>query len=244
MVMTMDATVRGDLERGESWADQLVTTMRALGLSEAGVYRTTTTMALHRERGTLGDLGGLADAAEAMGHPAGPSGAIAAYIRHHRGELDAVLAALDAIEGEEFADDAGYPISAAYWAEIVAVIGNDEQRQRFLGPLGVKSGLNVGTGGIFLGPADRLRALLHDSLGDHELADERFAAAVEQLERLVSPPWTARTQLDWAESLLARGQAARARACVDSAVAAVGDLDLPDARSRIASISERLAAEG
>ena len=155
MVVTMAATVGGDLERGESWADQLVTTMRALGLSEAGVYRTTTTMALHRERGTLGDLGGLADAAEAMGHPAGPSGAIVAYIRHHRGELDAVLAALDAIEGEEFADDAGYPISAAYWAEIVAAIGTDEQRQRFLGPLGVKSGLNLGTGGIFLGPADR-----------------------------------------------------------------------------------------
>ena len=37
------------------------------------------------------------------------------------------------------------------------------------------------------------------------MADGLFAAAVEQHEVFRTPPWIARTHLDWAESLIARG---------------------------------------
>ena len=58
------------------------------------------------------------------GHPAGPSSADRGLPcpRHHRGELDAVLAALDAVEGEEFADDASYHLRR--------LLGRDRGRRR------------------------------------------------------------------------------------------------------------------
>jgi hypothetical protein len=240
MTETMYATLWGDLERGATMADQLVGGLEALGAVEATVYRTTTTLHLDRERGTLLELGWLADVVATMGHPAGAARAISAYIGFLQGKTDAVLAALDDLEGEEFADDAGYPIVIAYWAEIIASIGTEQQRQRMIDLISVKSGTNVGTGGIYLGPADRLLALLCDSLGEHERADELWATAVDQQIATESPPWIARTNLDWAESLLSRGDVDQARSSVDAAAAAVGDLDLPDARSRIADISARL----
>ena len=182
----------------------------------------------------------LADITATMGHPAAPTRAIAAFIRLHAGNIEPVLTALDDIEDEEFADDAGHPITLGYWSEIVAVLGPKRQRQRFLELATPLSGLNLHTGGVYLGPTDRLLALLHDALGDHEHADELFATAVGQQIRMASPPWIARTRLDWAESLLTRGDHTRARECVAGAVGAIGDLDLPDARSRIASIAGRL----
>ncbi len=244
MAETMCALVDGDLDRSAASADTLVGGMAALGLAEATVYQTTTTLALDRERGQLGELGWLADVTAEMGHPAGAARAISAYLWYRDGNIEPVVAALDAIDSEEFADDAGYPIVIAYWSEIVSVIGSDRQRRRFIDLVTVKSGTNIGTGGIYLGPADRLLALLYDSLGEHDRADVLFAGAVDQQVALASPPWIARTRLDWAESLIARDDLDRARVCVDAAAAAVGDLELPDARATIAEISARLAAAG
>ena len=51
-----------------------------------------------------------------------------------------------------------------------------------------------------------------------------------------SPPWLARTHLDWAESLLARGETTRAAAQLDAAEVALGDLDLPASRTRLAAL--------
>jgi hypothetical protein len=96
------------------------------------------------------------------------------------------------------------------------------------------------TGGIYLGAADRIRALLHDALGEHEVADELFALAVEQHEALRSPTWVARTHLDWGESLLRRGKVEPARACLDAAAAAIGDLELIDSRLRLTELTERM----
>ena len=50
-----------------------------------------------------------------------------------------------------------------------------------------------------------------------------------------------RTELDWAESLLARDRADDARAHVDAAAAAIGDLDLPDSQHRLDDLTARLA---
>jgi hypothetical protein len=236
----MGFQIDGRLDRAKTSADQLVESLQTLGLPEANVYRTTTSLAIQRERGGLAHMGGLAAATAALGHPAGPARAISAFIRLHEGHVDPVLVALDEIEDQEFADDAGFPVVLGYWSEIVAALGTERQRRRFLELLTPRAGLNLCTGGIYLGPIDRLAALLHDALGEHERADELFSAAVQQQIRIASPPWTARTQLDWAESLLARNEFGRAGECVAGAVAAVGELDLPDARSRIASISARL----
>ena len=96
------------------------------------------------------------------------------------------------------------------------------------------------TGGICFGAVDRLLALLHDALGESDRTDAYFARAVEQHHRLRSPTWVARTELDWAESLIARDRLDDAREHLTAAEAAIGDLDLADSTQRLAALHARL----
>jgi len=88
---------------------------------------------------------------------------------------------------------------------------------------------------------DRLTGLLRNRLGDHEVADQAFARAVEALHTLRSPVWVARTELDWAESLLHRGSRDAAAAHVAEARIVMGDLRLTDSRNRADQLDARLA---
>ncbi len=237
---TMSLTVSGDLDGAAARRVELVDGLTALGAPEATVYDLTTSMALARERGTLADLALFLELLEQLGHPASGARAAGAYIRLACGDIDEVLAALELIDGEELSDDAGYPVVVAFWSEIVAALRITDQCRRFVAELEPMTGTQLATGGIHLGSADRYRALLHDALGEHDLADELFAAAVEQHEAFRTPPWIARTQIDWAESLIARGRLDDARTHLDAARAAIGDLDLPDNQLRLDTLTSRL----
>jgi class 3 adenylate cyclase/tetratricopeptide (TPR) repeat protein len=237
---TMKLTVSGDLDGAAIRRVELVDGMTGLGLPEATVYEATTTMALARETGTLADLGFMADLTEQMGHPASAARALSAYIRLAQGDVDRIVTALDLISTAELADDAGYPVVVAYWSEIVAALRITEQCRRFIAELEPLTGTHLGTGGIFLGSVDRYRALLHDALGEADVADELFAAAVEQHVVFRTPPWIARTHLDWAESLVARGRLDDAHTHLDAARAAIGDLDLPDNQRRLDDLATHL----
>ena len=237
---SMSLTMAGDLEAAESTGAEVVRMMEVLGLPEAGVYRIAFMLANTRERGTLCERGSVADAIGGLGHPTGPARSIAAFIRFLAGDLDPVLEQLEAIEGEEFADGGGYPTSMACWCEIVPTLGSPEQQRLFVDRLIDKTGLNLMTGGAYFGPVDRFLAMLYDALGEHQRADELFSAAVEQQEAIKSPPWVARTQLDWAESLIARGDDVRAQSSLDAAAHAIGDLDLTESRSRLAALTQHL----
>ncbi len=237
---TMRQTISGDLDGAAMRRVELVDGLTALGAPEATVYEATTMMALARETGTLADLGFVADLTEQMGHPASAARAIGVYIRLAQNDVDRVMAALELISTADLADDAGYPLVVAYWSEIVATLRITDQCRRFIAELEPLTGTQLATGGIHLGSADRYRALLHDALGDHDVADELFAAAVEQHEAFRTPPWIARTHLDWAESLAAREQFDAARSHLDAARAAIGDLDLPDNQRRLDTLTARL----
>lgn len=95
-------------------------------------------------------------------------------------------------------------------ADAVVRLGSEDQRAEMvrLGRIAERS--HVLTGGFYGGAATRFVALLEDSLGRPEAADAAFAEAVADHTRIQSPPWLARTHLDWAESLLARGEIDRA----------------------------------
>jgi class 3 adenylate cyclase/tetratricopeptide (TPR) repeat protein len=237
---TMNLTLAGDLEGAAIRRVELVDGMTALGLPEATVYEATTMMALARETGTLADLGFIADLTEQMGHPASAARALSVYIRFAQNDVDRVTTALDLISTEELADDAGYPVVVAYWSEIVAGLRITDRCRRFIAELEPLTGTHLATGGIHLGSADRYRALLHDALGEHDIADELFAAAVEQHEVFRSPPWIARTHLDLAESLIARNLLDDACVHLDAARTAIGDLDLPDSQRRLDDLAFRL----
>jgi tetratricopeptide (TPR) repeat protein len=238
--ITMSLTVSGDLEAAAIRRVELVDGLTSLGSPEAPVYDLTTSMALARERGTLADLAPFLELLEQLGHPASGARAAGAYIRLACGDIDQVRAALELIDGENLSDDAGYPVVVAFWSEIVAALGVTDQCRRFIAELEPMTGTQLGTGGIYLGSVDRYRALLHDALGDHDLADELFAAAVEQHEAFRTPPWIARTRIDWAESLIARGQIDAARVHLSAAREAIGGLDLPDNLRRLDALTSQL----
>jgi class 3 adenylate cyclase/tetratricopeptide (TPR) repeat protein len=241
IIRSTSALLVGRLDDAERLAAEGVARLSAMEVPEALNYLTTTTLANARERGSIGELGGLADAAAARGHHAGAAAAIAAYIRFVQGRTDEVLEALDRLDGEELSDDAGHSVVIAYWSEIVAALGDVDRCRRFIGEIEPLTGIHVGTGGICLGAADRLLALLYDAVGQPARADEFFARAVAQHAGIRSPTWVARTELDWADSLLARDRADDARLHADAAATVIGDLDLPDSQRRLDDLAARLA---
>ena len=230
------ANVAGDIAEAERFAADGVSMMFYLGVPEANNYAATTSLANARERGTLGRLVGFADEAALEGHPAGAAVAISAYLRHLQGE--SVTEALDRLDDEEFSDDAGHPIVVAWWAETVASLADTERCRRFIGELESLTGLHLATGGICLGGVDRLLALLHDALGESDRADTYFARAIEQADQLRSPTWVARTELDWAESLIAHDRLADAREHLAAAETAIGGFDLTDSKQRLAALHD------
>lgn len=238
---TMRSMVDGDVVAAELLADDLVRRLEGLGVPEAAAYRSTTTLAISRERGTMVDLAPVVDALASAGHRQGPERATAAFVRFLRGDLDGVRMALRDLDLDDFADDATLQLCIAFWAEIVAGLRSEAHCRSFVERLTGNSGVNLLIGGMYLGPVDRLLALLHDALGEHEVADALFDAAARQQMALSSPPWVARTQVDWASSLLARGERDRARIALASAAENLGDLDLAETRRRHADLVAQLA---
>lgn len=239
---TMRSVIDGDITDAELLADELVDRLENLAVSDAAAYRSTTLLATSRERGAMDELRLVIDRLEVAGHVAGPERAAGAFVRSLQGDLDRVKAALHDLDGEEFADDATLQLCLAYWAEVVAGLGHRPECERFIDRLGANHGLGLLIGGLYLGPADRLLGLLHDAIDDHEHADQCFAAAIEQQISLASRTWTVRTQLDWAASLLARGENDRARALLHAAAGQLAQCELTDSHARHDALAAHLAA--
>jgi class 3 adenylate cyclase len=242
LVDAMIHTIDGHLERAHAKSSTLTELMTRLDLPERINFSTSTRVMIEREQRTLHRLGWLADAAEHIGHDIGSARAIAAYIRLAQGDHDAVATALEATRGEEIPDDAGYAVSIALWSEIAAAVGDTAHCRELADILAPQTELHLGTGGIYLGAVDRLRALLVDRCSDHTSADTLFAAAVHQHRDLRSPTWIARTELDWAASLIARSEHDAARPHLAAAASAIGNLDLPDNQQRLTQLSAQLDA--
>ncbi len=236
MVTTMMRVVDGDLAGADAAAQEMTRLLEVWAVPEASNYRTTTAIMIGRERRILGHLLRLAGAMEHIGPPSSPARTLAAFIRFASGDTSGPAAVLDLLRVDEIAEDAGFSVVVALGSEIAAVIGTVEQHRSFAAVLEPFAGVNLAAGGIVFGAADRLRALLLDRLGDHVHADALFADAVRQHEDLRSPTWVARTQLDWAESLLRRGSVAEARTHLEAAATALGNLDLPDNQLRLAEL--------
>jgi class 3 adenylate cyclase len=237
----MRRVIDGQVSTAEQAADALVEQLEQLGVPEAGAYRSTTTLATARERGTMVDLVSAVDAIAAGAHPLGPERTTAAYVRVLRGDLELARAAMLGLDEHDFTDDATLQLCLAFWAEIVACLRNDEHCARFIETLGTASGVNLLIGGMYLGPVDRLLAMLHEARGDHDRADALFESAVAQQLALGSPPWVARTQVDWASACFVRGERERCAALLDAAEGTLGGLDLTDTRQRHAALAAQLA---
>ena len=242
MASTIFCVIDGNLAAAGKAEMEALRLLEFWAVPEAPNYRTTMAIMIGREQRSLGALLRLAEVMEAMGPPSAPTRALAAFIRFSTGDMKSPPRALDLVRVEEFGDDAGNAVVVALWSEMAAVLGTDEQRRSFLPLLEQQTGVHLMTGGIYFGAADRLLALLLDRLGEHDRADALFAYAVRQHEDFRSPTWVPRTQLDWADGLLRRGSPDVARAHLDAAATALGNLDLPDNQLRLPELRTRLGA--
>ena len=181
-------------------------------------------------------------AAPATGEPEpNPTNAAVVFMLAVGGDLDDAATRLDRVAGNAFADvadDAGWHMTIALLTEAAARVadrGAASALAEILGPFAA-DGTNFMTGGINLGPATRLLALVESVLDRHDAAAVNFARAVESADRFGSPIWSARTRLDWAGHLRVRGQADRADARINEAAATMGDLDLPALRRQLSEL--------
>jgi DNA-binding SARP family transcriptional activator len=84
--------------------------------------------------------------------------------------------------------------------------------------------------------------LLDTTAGDWPAAEAHFAAATTTHERIDAPIWLARTRLEWARMLLARGEAGdakRAQELLDDALTAAGALGLTNIEAEAAVLQQR-----
>jgi DNA-binding SARP family transcriptional activator/tetratricopeptide (TPR) repeat protein len=99
--------------------------------------------------------------------------------------------------------------AAALAGEACALLGDARLAPRFYDLLLPRDGLCIlgGRGVYFRGAAARYLGLLAATLGRKDKAVRHLESALETNTRAQSPPWIARTQLELARALLARGAA-------------------------------------
>jgi hypothetical protein len=245
LIEQMVRTIEGQLVEAQSLSIELFRVWSAAGLPEAVTYQGTTGVATRREQARLEQIIEGWSAFLAAYPRAASADATVAFALAETGDLDAAASRLEAASGNGFRDmpaDAGWPIAVAMWSE-VATMARDRASAAALYELLVAiDGLGVGTGGISLGPVARLLAGLETVLDRPEDADRHFADAIEQSHTLGSPVWIARSCLDWAEALVARGEHDRARELAADAETAMGSLGLTRLEQQAAALRERLAA--
>jgi DNA-binding SARP family transcriptional activator len=128
--------------------------------------------------------------------------------------------------------DANWLIAVTLLAEVCGALGDGERAAVLYELLKPYAGRTVvvGRAATCNGSASRLLGILATVLRSWELAEGHFLDALGTHERMGARPWTARTQVAYAEMLLARrakGDKARARELLADAVLAADALGMP-----------------
>ncbi len=233
---------------GDAMSLMAVTTRK---LEALGVPGTTTlsTLALFQQIRESEGIGGLVDVLanspgleqELESSVPGGRTALLAWTLAEAGRLGEARTLVRANSVRGFADipdDAGLPLGRVAWAEAAAIVGERDACRAMIDQLEPQQDVFQITGAWYAGSTARYLAILSAALGDDEAADHWFMAAERDHVRADTPPWLARTRVDWAELLLARGDRGRARELAGSAIDVAGDLDLTITRIR----AERIIA--
>ncbi len=214
MVGEMVAASDGHLAVAEARSAELFGLLSAMGLPEAITYRATMGLAGRREQDRMAEmLPAWTEFRDSRPVVFDATDAAVMYMLASTGEVDEAARLLDRAAANRFTDvpdEAGWPMAIGLYAETAALVADRSVAAvlaEILEPFAATR-LQMGTGGIMLGPAARLVALLVAVAGDDEACDRWFAAAIEDAGRLDSPIWNARSRLDWAERLLGRGEVA------------------------------------
>lgn len=236
------ATLEGRLSDAEALSIEGAELRRVTGLSGADKVRGAEQLAIRREQGRLDEvMAVLTTQANARPHSAVAAAlafAMAESGCHHEAAI--LLFKADCRGFADIPDDVDWPLAVALWSEVAAQTGDFDCALTLHEILQASDGLGMCADGVSAGPASRLLALLELVLGRPDDADRHFAEAIAYSRRLESPVWTARCQLDWAETWIARGDAVEATRLIDDAETAMGTLVLPTLRRQSSDLRHRL----
>jgi DNA-binding SARP family transcriptional activator len=139
------------------------------------------------------------------------------------GRVDEARAEFSALGGDDMPRDANWLIGVTLLAEVCGALGDGERAEPLYTLLEPYAGRNVvvGRAATCNGAASRLLGTLAGAMRSWEVAEGHFIDALAMHEKMGARPWVARTQLAYAEMLLARrrrGDKARARDLLAEAV--------------------------
>ena len=202
-------TITGDLEAAERYATESLAEGQAAGQPDAFLIFAAQLFTIRLLQGRLDGLDQLVAAVGASTPlPALEPGV--ALLQLETGRREQARATLEPLASGEFSRIPFDPLRAlglAMCAWVVASLGERTWAHHLEPQLRPYHGLAVFGGAIWWGPVDHYLALLSQTLGRLDEADQRFSAAAAVASRMGSPPWLPRTQVEWADLLELRGGA-------------------------------------
>jgi hypothetical protein len=151
------------------------------------------------------------------------------------GELEEAQSIIDGLMGgpaDAFPPDVAWLLAHSVLAEVVALVGTDEQAAAEYRLLVPYSGRVPCLGNITRPSITLELAMLAVRAGWDEEADRKFSDAHDQHQRLGAGAWLARTQFEWARFLLSVGEPDRANVLLAEAkegAAHMGAADVTEA---------------
>jgi class 3 adenylate cyclase/tetratricopeptide (TPR) repeat protein len=122
------------------------------------------------------------------------------------GRRDEARPLFDELAGGGFAIPFAWIFGATMLAEVAAALGDDDHGAILYDRLLPHHALLATNGATTTGPVAHYLGLLAAALGRHTEAEAHFAEALGLEERIGAPAWLARTRLECAQWLLARGR--------------------------------------
>lgn len=230
----------GDLRGAENTVQELLELAEQLELPDRGAVQATSDFAFARERGDYSAFPAMPESMLDVLDPSSAITAVTAFILLQRHDDMGARRLLQRFELDLVTDDHGYHVAIAMIAEVTAQIGTPPQCRKMLEVLLPGAGRHLGTGGLNLGPVNRLIALVLARIGDHEGAEHHFRLAIDDAHSMRLATWVVRTNLDLAEFYLASARRDDAASALADAREAIAGLDLPANAARLSSLAERI----
>ena len=205
------AQLAGDFAEAEALAGETLAIGQRGQAENALHYYAMAMFNIRREQGRLGEVEDAVARFIEM-YPAIPAWRCTQALMHvELGRMDEARACFESVAGPGFdalPRDANWLIALTLLAEVCGALGDAERARALYDLLAPHGGRNVlvGRGASCNGSASRLLGILAGALGEWEEAERRFAEARDMHVRMGARPWLARTELAWAEMLLARGE--------------------------------------
>jgi len=216
------AQLRGDLAEAERLADAALRLGERAGEPDTALVYVPQIAPLRSVQGRAGEMVPLIEQAVAQtpGIPALEAGL--SWLLCDVGRTGDAADRLDHAAAAGFATiprDQVYSTALATWARTAAIVGAERAAARLYDLITPFRDLVVWNGASGYGSAEAYLGMLAATLGAHDRAEEHFAAASALHRREGMDVWEARALCHHARSLVAAGEAERARATAEEALA-------------------------